>query len=165
MVKKILAYIFIFFLMMTTASFEARRSSHLQKRSFYRAKFTTSLRFHEKRGGHTIARHVAKSKKYLLSRFSKKHHLRKVSSFFSLAVAQKVVDGAIRQNIRKFNSWLSGKFRRKKLILRYRNKGRNRKDIGKVFFRNGREYVTKKAKVVLVKNHKMKFLILTAYPE
>ena len=64
---------------------------------------------HEKRGGHLIARHTAKTPEELVSRLRSDMGIASASSFTSLAVAEAVVGVAIGARQKQISAWLRGR--------------------------------------------------------
>lgn len=63
---------------------------------------------HEARGGHTVARHVARGIVDLTSRLRAEPGLPAASSFLSRAAAERGVSSGIAQNAGKIGDWLKG---------------------------------------------------------
>lgn len=121
------------------------------------------LKFYETVGGHTLRKHVGKDYKWLVKRLKEEPRLRSASSFYDYETAERVVEAAISRNAEKIKSWLSDPNSPDKLVLIYRGE----KPIGiKVERRKDRfdEYTCRDARVVLKKDKRFGFIVLTAYP-
>jgi hypothetical protein len=122
------------------------------------------LTFYEEHGGHTIRRHVGKSAAWLKERLRREERLKSASTFYNLQVAEKVVEAAITQNKEKIVRWLKDPRAPNKLVLIYRGE----KPIGiKVTrVRKGvfEESTCTDARVVLKKDRRFGYIVLTAYP-
>ncbi|SMO68928.1 hypothetical protein SAMN06269117_11916 [Balnearium lithotrophicum] len=121
------------------------------------------LKFYETVGGHTIRRHVGKNYKWLVERLESEPRLRSASSFYDLRTAEEVVRRAISENRNRIKEWLLNSRAPNKLVLIYRGE----KPIGIKVVR-GRGYYTervcKSARIVLKKDKRFGFIVLTAYP-
>jgi hypothetical protein len=72
----------------------------------------------EAKGGHTIARHVAKSDAYLVERLQKSARLNTVSSFSDLAVAQASVNAVLNIEREAVADWWRGELARQAFFAR-----------------------------------------------
>ncbi len=117
------------------------------------------LENHEKIGGHTIERHVARPESYLKSRV--KRDINEASSFINEAVAEQVISQALYQNRKKISDWVSDKQSGDRLVFEVKTKVPTgygiRKGEHKVSNRYG-------ARVVLQYSKSKGRFILTAYP-
>jgi len=121
------------------------------------------LKFYETVGGHTLKRHAGKDHRWLVERLKREPRLKHASSFYDYETAEKVVEAAISQNREKIKRWLSNPHSPNKLILIYRGE----KPIGIKVERGERKFVEsicKDARVVLKKDDRFGFIVLTAYP-
>ncbi len=121
------------------------------------------LKFYETVGGHTIRRHVGKDFSWLVERLKREPRLRYASSFYDYETAERVVEAAISQNADRIKKWLSDPSSPDKLVLVYRGD----KPIGvKVERGKGcyKESVCRDARIVLKKDRRFGFIVLTAYP-
>jgi len=121
------------------------------------------LTFYEKFGGHTIKKHVGKSYKWLVERLKEEPRLRSASSFYDLETAEMVVRKAISENGERIKRWLSEGGAPDKLVLIYRGD----RPIGIKVVRGKNYYierVCKDARIVLKKDKRFGFIVLTAYP-
>ena len=123
--------------------------------------FRRSLREHDRLGGHTVSRHVGKSRSWLKRRLRRSRRIRAASSFRNYRVAQKVVHKTLRKNKRRIRRWLKNARPRARLALRYRGG----KVIGYGIRRGSRRFRDlKKARVILRALNRRDFIVLTAYP-
>ena len=121
------------------------------------------LKFYETVGGHTIRKHVGKDHRWLIERLKREPRLRYASSFYDYETAEKVVESAISQNGEKIKRWLSSPGSPDKLVLLYRGD----KPIGIKVRREKDHYVEsvcRDARIVLKKDNRFGFIVLTAYP-
>lgn len=122
------------------------------------------LTFYERVGGHTIRRHVGKKYSYLVRRLKEEPRLKAASTFYDLKTAERVVERAIYFNREKIQRWLKRENSPDKLVLIYRGE----EPIGVKVERAGRnsfrESVCTDARVILKKDRKFGFIVLTAYP-
>ena len=121
------------------------------------------LKFYETVGGHTLRRHVGKDYKWLVERLKREPRLKYASSFYDYETAERVVEAAISQNAEKVKRWLSNPHSPDKLVLIYRGE----KPIG-IKVERGKERfiesICKDARVVLKKDKRFGYIVLTAYP-
>ena len=121
------------------------------------------LKFYETVGGHTIRRHVGRDYSWLVGRLKKEPRLKYASSFYDYETAEKVVEAAISQNAEKIKNWLSNPGSPDKLVLIYRGK----RPIG-IRVKRGKDHYTeavcRDARIVLKKDRRFGFIVLTAYP-
>ncbi|MGE4503515.1 MAG: RNase A-like domain-containing protein [Thiomicrospira sp.] len=76
------------------------------------------LAAHEAMGGHTIARHVAKTDAYLIARLRKSTRLNTVSSFSDLAVAQASINAVLNIEREAVAHWWRGDLARQAFFAR-----------------------------------------------
>ncbi|NJL28078.1 MAG: hypothetical protein HC897_09350, partial [Thermoanaerobaculia bacterium] len=81
------------------------------------------LAFHEKAGGHTLARHVGKSDSDLLSRLADEPNISGASSFPSRDVAETAIGELLVANQSRIESWLRGSGERLVLTGRGASRG------------------------------------------
>ena len=121
------------------------------------------LKFYETVGGHTIRRHVGKNYNWLVERLKREPRLKSASSFYDYETAERVVEAAISQNAEKIKKWLSDPGSPDKLVLIYRGE----RPIG-VKVKRGKDHFTEAvctdARVVLKKDKRFGYIVLTAYP-
>ncbi len=132
----------------------------------YRVNFTKlalrTLKEHERLGGHTIERHVAKSDSYLRNRLRRSRRMRAASTFYDMRTAQGTVQTTIRGNKRRVLKWLKKARPRARLALFYRG----RRNIGKTLRRGySRPRGVRNARVILQARSRTDFFVLTAYPQ
>lgn len=112
-------------------------------------------------GGHTIARHIAKTDFEIVKRLERDNKISASSSYTDQKTAQTVVDETIQQNASQIKAWLNNAAMGNTLALRYRG----RKQIGRGMDRNedavGIRY---NAQVVLERAEDGTFFVLTSYP-
>jgi len=121
------------------------------------------LKFYETVGGHTIRKHVGKDYRWLVRRLKEEPRLRSASSFYDYETAERVVEAAISRNAEKIKRWLSDPNSPDKLVLIYRGE----KPVG-IKVEKGKDHFTehlcRDARVVLKKDKRFGFIVLTAYP-
>jgi hypothetical protein len=114
-------------------------------------------------GGHTIARHVARTEEQLQARLVAQPGIKAASSFTSLRVAETVVSDAVRVNAAQIRAWASAASATRPLTLTYAAK--NAVGYG-VVRATGTLTSMSKAIVILSKTQRAGklYFILTAYP-
>ena len=132
------------------------------------------IKFHDDKGGHIRERHIAKSQNYLRNRINSMNSRREtnrrvsmVSSFSNQRTAQRAISGAIRQHRRKslkdggVRAWLRSPLGGD---LKIKYTGQTNLGYGALF--NGKvKYNLQNATVILRKDNKGGYYVLTAYPE
>ena len=118
-----------------------------------------SLEYYERQGGHTIRRHVGKSKSELKQRLLKSNRISAASTFFNKEIAHAVIRESLRRYHNRIQKWRS--LQKKKLILRYRSL----RVLGQGFFRNDMKFHNLKSAIIVLKRKgRKRFYVLTAYP-
>jgi len=121
-----------------------------------------SLVEEEKRGGHTIEKHVAKTDDELRTRLRAEPWLAVVSTFTDLATAERCVNAALLANAEKISAWSEQKEDRDTLAIAYRGSS----PIGRSLRRGAKEAVEcTDANIVLRPDRRYGHIVLTAYPE
>jgi len=119
----------------------------------------------EKRGGHTLARHVGQSDAQLRERLRRERRLSAASTFTDRATAEEVVADAIRGSRKRIERWTNREGSRANLVIDWPGDGR--KVVGRSLRRGAKEPVPcTRAVVVLRWNVDAEiYYVLTAYPE
>jgi len=123
---------------------------------------------HEAKGGHTIARHVAKSEAYLIERLKKSEKLNNVSSFTKLEMAQASVNAVLNLQRQEVADWWRGDLARQAFFAQVPTHGYylTRKD----FERQGEQVKVQAVpdsawvRVVLARKGE-DYYVLTAFPQ
>ncbi|WP_457679563.1 RNase A-like domain-containing protein [Thermovibrio sp.] len=122
------------------------------------------LTFYEQVGGHTIKRHVGKKYQWLVHRLKEEPRLRAASSFYNLQSAERAVERAIYFNRDKILRWLKNPHSPNKLVITYTFNhpiGIKVERAGKNAFT---ESTSRTVRVILKKDKRFGFIVLTAYP-
>jgi hypothetical protein len=118
----------------------------------------------EKRGGHTLARHVGKSDQELRDRLRREPRISAASTYSDLGTAERVVARALDRERARVDKWLGRRGSRPNLALDYR--GDQREPIGRSLTRrSSRPVACSDAVVVLRWDGRRGFFVLTSYPE
>ena len=118
----------------------------------------------EKRGGHTLARHVGRSDADLGERLRRERQISAASTYTDRVTAERVVALALEQHRTRVDEWLARQGSRPNLALDYRAAGGE--PIGRSLTRRGRRAVAcSDAVVVLRWDGRRGFYVLTSYPE
>jgi Bacterial CdiA-CT RNAse A domain len=139
----------------------------IDRRSNARVEFPTSssgydLGRDEQRGGHTLARHVARTDDELRERLERERNISAASTWTDRTTAEAVVGEALAAEHRRVESWSRRGFPRANLALHY-NPGRM---IGRSLRRGDTQTVPcSSAVIVLRADGPGSFYVLTTYPE
>ena len=118
----------------------------------------------ERRGGHTLARHVGRSDADLSERLRRERRISAASTYTDRVTAERVVALALVQHRTRVDQWLFRQGSRPNLALDYRAAGGE--PIGRSLTRRGRRAVAcSDAVVVLRWDGRRGFYVLTSYPE
>jgi hypothetical protein len=118
----------------------------------------------EKRGGHTLARHVGRSDADLGERLRRERQISAASTYTDRATAERVVALTLAQHRTRVDEWLSRQGARPNLALDYR--AARGEPIGRTLTRRSRQVVAcSDAVVVLRWDGRNGFYVLTSYPE
>lgn len=145
------------------AAFSKERASSLWPSNIEQidknAKAQGWLKNHEKIGGHTIERHVARSEDYLKGRV--KGDINEASSFINEAVAEQAISQALYQNRKKISDWINDEQSGDRLVFDVKTKLPTGYGI-----RQGEQKISHRygARVVLQYSKSKGRFILTAYP-
>jgi len=121
-----------------------------------------SLVEEERRGGHTLEKHVGKTDEELRARLKSEPWLAVVSTFSDLATAERCVNAALIANAEKIALWTKRGEERDTLAIAYRGNS----PIGKSLRRGGKAAVVcTDANIVLRPDRRFGHIVLTAYPE
>ncbi len=116
----------------------------------------------EQRGGHTLARHVARTDQELRERLEQERNISAASTWTDRRTAEAVVGEALAAERSRVESWTRRKFPRANLALHY-NAGRS---IGRSLRRGeSRTVDCSSAVIVLRADGPESFYVLTTYPE
>ena len=117
----------------------------------------------EQRGGHTLARHVARTDDQLQERLRRERQLTAASTYTDRATAEYVVAVTLDRNRQRIDQWLDRQGNRPNLVLNYHGTG---KPIGRSLRRGSRNTVPcTDALIVLRWDRGQAFYVLTTYPE
>lgn len=119
----------------------------------------------EERGGHTLARHVARSDDELRARLAREPGISAASSYTDRRTAESVVARALEQEQDRVDEWRRRSGRRPNLALDYR--GRRSAPIGKSIRRGERGARQCSDAVVVLRwdTRRDDYYVLTSYPE
>jgi hypothetical protein len=123
------------------------------------------LREDERRGGHTIERHVGKSDEDLRARLKREPRIAAASTYTDLAVAERVVAEALREAAGQVERWTARTGRRPNLALDY--DGAPGTIVGRSL-RRGRPTAERCTDAVVVlrwDERRDDYFVLTSYPE
>jgi hypothetical protein len=116
----------------------------------------------EDRGGHTLARHVARTDEQLAERLRKERNIAAASTWTNREIAEETVAAGLRAEQRRIDSWMRRGERRPNLALHY-NAGQT---IGRSLRRGETESVPCTGAVIVLRaDGPDGFYVLTAYPE
>ena len=117
----------------------------------------------ERRGGHTLARHVGKSDADLRARLQQESRISAASTYTDRATAERVVAHTLQRNRVRVDQWLGREGPRPNLAIDYHGKSGN--PIGRSLTRRGRQPVACTDAVVVLRWDGDGFYVLTSYPE
>lgn len=123
------------------------------------------LALDERRGGHTLARHVGRSDDQLRERLARDTRISAASTYTDRDTAERVVAKALEAGKRRLTSWLAREGRRPNLVLDY--EGSPRTPIGRSI-RRGRDAVEPCHSALVVlrwDDSSGEYFVLTSYPE
>ena len=114
-------------------------------------------------GGHTLARHVAKTDDELRDRLRREPDISSASTYSDRMTAEEVVGAALSSSGPSFNAWRNRTGRRPNFVLHFAA-GRN---IGRSITRGHRETVTCEDALIVLRwdDRRHRFYVLTSYPE
>jgi Bacterial CdiA-CT RNAse A domain len=116
----------------------------------------------EDRGGHTLARHVARTDEQLAERLRKERNISAASTWTNREIAEETVAAGLRAEQRRIDSWMRRGERRPNLALHY-NAGQT---IGRSLRRGETESVPCTGAVIVLRaDGSDGFYVLTTYPE
>ena len=116
----------------------------------------------ERRGGHTLDRHVGRTDSELQERLQRERNISAASTWTDRATAEEVVAEGLRAEQRRVDSWMSRGERRPNLALHYDA----RRPIGRSLRRGENQVVPcTSAVIVLRASGPDGFYVLTTYPE
>ena len=118
----------------------------------------------ERRGGHTLARHIGRTDEELRARLVRESNVSAVFTYTDLPTAERVVAQTLARNRERVRAWLDRSGSRPNLALDYR--GPRTVPIGRSLRRGARSAVVcVDAVVVLRWDQRRAFYVLTSYPE
>lgn len=118
----------------------------------------------ERRGGHTLQRHIGKTDDELRQRLVREREVSAASTYTDLPTAERVVFQTLARNRDRVRAWLERSGDRPNLALEYRSPGGA--VIGRSLPRGARTAVPcADARVVLRWDRARSFYVLTTYPE
>lgn len=122
------------------------------------------LAVEEKRGGHTLSRHVGRTDEQLRERLRKEPGISSASTYTDRATAEDVIARALRGSKKRVDQWMSRQGSRANLVVDWPGDG---KVIGRSLRRGEKTPVPcRRALVVLKWNDDAEiFYVLTSYPE
>ncbi|GBC61195.1 hypothetical protein DENIS_2155 [Desulfonema ishimotonii] len=132
------------------------------------------LRVHEKKGGHTIARHVGKSDQDLIRRLKKNRRISAASTFSTLSDAEEAVGDTLSENKKRVRKWAASAGEKERLVIKGSGRGRgiHRKDFNAAIKQDEPDRALRAAirkrtrcRVVLQADGMGGYFVLTAYPE
>lgn len=118
----------------------------------------------EKRGGHTVGRHVGRTDEQLRERLRKEPGISAASTYTDLATAEEAVTLAIRSAKKRVDTWLAREGSRANLVIDWPGNG---KVLGRSLRRGEKAPVPCKRALVVLKwdTESEIFYVLTSYPE
>jgi hypothetical protein len=116
----------------------------------------------ERRGGHTIARHVGRTDAQLQARL-RRESIAAASTYVDLASAERIITRALGENSQRVQTWMARRSTRPNLAIRYR--ARDRLPTGRVLRRGERESTDAFGAVVVLRWRDDGWYVLTSYPE
>jgi hypothetical protein len=141
-----------------------RTEAALRERSGQLGAEAYDLERDERRGGHTLERHVGRSDDDLRARLQRERQVSAASTYEDRETAERVVAVALRQGRRRLEAWLDRNGSRPNLVLEYH--GPPDAAIGRSIRRGERAAVScTDALVVLRWSSGREFYVLTSYPE
>lgn len=120
------------------------------------------LRADERRGGHTIERHVGLTDEQLRARLQRES-ISAASTYADLETAERVVGLTLRRHAARVDTWKAREGARPNLVLPFA--APNQPAVGRVLRRGAREPVDAHAAVVVLRWREGDAFVLTSYPE
>lgn len=125
-------------------------------------RWRVDLQRDERRGGHTIARHVGRTDAQLQARLARES-ISAASTYVDLATAERVVAEALADNARQVQRWIDRRGPRSNLAIRYR--ARDALPTGRLLRRGDDASRDVSGAVVVLRWRDEGYLVLTSYPE
>lgn len=125
-------------------------------------RFDVDLQRDERRGGHTIARHVGRTDAQLKARLSRES-IAAASTYADLETAEQVVARALAANERRVLRWIEQRGPRPNLAVRYR--ARDGLPTGRMLRRGDQASEEVNGAVVVLRWRDEAWYVLTSYPE
>lgn len=126
------------------------------------SRFDVDLERDERRGGHTIARHVGRTDAQLRARLSRES-IAAASTYPDLETAERVVERALAANERRVLRWIDQRGSRANLAVRYR--ARDGLPTGRMLRRGDEASEEVSGAVVVLRWRDEAWYVLTSYPE
>ena len=117
----------------------------------------------EKRGGHTLARHVGRTDEQLSERLRRETGISAASTYTNRQIAERTVGRVLDAERSRIATWARRSTNRPNLALDYR--GKPDEILGRTLRRNGRASIPSTEAVVVLRADGRDFYVLTSYPE
>ena len=119
----------------------------------------------ERRGGHTLARHVGKTDDELRARLARERRISAASTYPDRDTAERVVGSALQAQSARLDAWLAREGRRPNLVIDY--DGSPRVSIGRSIRRGSRNAEPCRSALVVLRWDEAtgEYFVLTSYPE
>ncbi len=117
----------------------------------------------ERRGGHTLARHVGRTDDQLRDRLDRERNISAASTYTDRTVAERVVALALAQNASRVEAWVARDGSRPNLAIDYR--GAPDVPVGRSLPRGRDSSVICRDAVVVLRWDRDDYYVLTSYPE
>jgi hypothetical protein len=123
------------------------------------------LRADERLGGHTLARHVAKTDEELAARLRRERQISAASTYTDMDTAERVVGAALAQSKKRLDAWVQRTGPRPNLVLNYAQAGGP--PIGRSLERDARTATPCDRALVVLRwdERDDRWFVLTSYPE
>ncbi len=125
-------------------------------------RWDVDLRRDERRGGHTIERHVGRSDDQLRARL-RRESIAAASTYADIESAERVVATALAENARRIQSWIDRRSPKTNLAIRYR--ARDGLPTGRLMKRGRDASMPVTGAVVVLRWRGGDWYVLTTYPE
>jgi hypothetical protein len=121
-----------------------------------------NLEVDERHGGHTLARHVGRTDDELRQRLQREPNISAASTYTDRPTAERVVAGALNENVGKIQHWIERGPRRPNLALDYTDP---KDPIGRTMYRRAMGSVPCDHAIVVLRADAEGYYVLTSYPE
>jgi Bacterial CdiA-CT RNAse A domain len=140
----------------------SHQESHPRQNAENRNSDRYDLQRDEDRGGHTLARHVARSDEQLAQRLRTERNISAASTWTNREIAEETVAAGLRAEQRRIDSWMRRGERRPNLALHYNAA----QTVGRSLRRGETESVPCTSAVIVLRGDGPDgFYVLTTYPE